>query len=89
MTAVPFMSARPSFGAKASGFSPAFRKAADDAIIAPAWLARRFPVIVAATYDRGVRSPLAPTEPSEGMRGRTSRLSMPTRRSSSSGRTPE
>ena len=86
---VPFISASASFGRSVSGSSPQRSSARAAGMTSPANDTSRSPASTAAMYDRGVRSPLAPTEPSAGMRGRIFFSSRTTRRSITSGRTPE
>ena len=86
---VPFMSDRASLGRSASGVRPQRSSAARAVIDSPRHDTSRSPMSTAATYDSGVRSPLAPTDPSDGMRGRMRWRSRSASRSSTTGRTPE
>ena len=86
---VPFISASASLGRSDSGARPQRSRALAAGIASPPNDTSRSPASTAATYDSGVRSPLAPTEPSDGMRGRIRFSSSATSRSITSGRTPE
>jgi hypothetical protein len=86
---VPFISARLSLGSSATGARPVAASASAAGTTRPSKETSRSPISAAATYDSGVRSPLAPTDPSEGMRGRMRRLSRSASRSRTTGRTPE
>ena len=83
------MIAKLSLGASASGLSPAASSATLARASWPATLARPSPIKQAAMYESGVRSPLAPTEPSCGMHGSTRWLSSVHNASSTSSRTAE
>ena len=86
---VPLISARPSFGPSAIGVSPAWASASAPGRVAPAKSASPAPIITAAIWASGARSPLAPTEPWAGMTGVTPRASIPSISSTISQRTPE
>ena len=86
---VPFISASASLGRSVSGSRPQRSSACAAGITSPANHTSRSPASTAAMYDSGVRSPLAPTDPSAGMRGRICLSSSSTSRSRISGRTPE
>ncbi|MNE28375.1 hypothetical protein D3C80_1218130 [compost metagenome] len=86
---VPLISARPSLAARTTGVRPAFASASADAIRSPAKKASPSPIIEAAIWASGARSPEAPTEPFSGMTGMTSFASMPSISRTRSSRTPE
>jgi hypothetical protein len=89
ITLVPFISARLSFGPSTSGASPCACSTGPAATTCPSDQHSRSPTSSAATYDSGVRSPLAPTDPSDGIAGSTRRVTNSHSRSSTASRTPD
>ena len=72
---VPLSSARPSLAASVSGVSPArFRPSSARSGSLPPHSTSPTPNNTADRCASGARSPLAPTEPLDGMRGSTSAL---------------
>ena len=86
---VPLMSASPSFGPSVTGASPARASAWAPGSVSPSNSASPAPIITAAIWASGARSPDAPTEPCAGMRGVTPRASMPSISATRSQRTPD
>ncbi len=89
ITLVPFMIARLSRAVSASGSRPTRASPSAAESSSPRKLTSRSPSSAAARYESGVRSPLAPTEPSSGIRGSRRRLRLSHSRSSTLARTPE
>ena len=73
---VPLISARPSLAPRTIGVMPAFASASPAAIRVPSKTASPSPIIAAAMWARGARSPDAPTDPWPGITGVTPLASM-------------
>ena len=86
---VPLIKASPSFGPNSSGVRPAAASAAPPGMTRPSNSASPWPIIAAAIWAKGARSPEAPTDPCAGITGVTPRSSMASIRSTTSSRTPE
>ncbi len=86
---VPLISASPSLGPSVTGSSPASASAFRPGRMRPATSASPAPIITAAMWASGARSPEAPTEPCAGTTGVTPCASMPSRSATTSHRTPD
>ena len=89
MACVPLISATPSLAANKAGDNPAPASASRLGTGAPVTVTSPSPINARARCARGARSPLAPTEPCDGMIGCRPRLSMSTSRVRVWGRMPE
>ncbi len=86
---VPLSSARPSFGPSASGARPASARATSEGRRRPSKKTSPTPIIAAAMWASGARSPDAPTDPCTGTTGVTPRASIVCKRATVSRCTPE
>ena len=89
MYCVPLIRLSPSFAASSTLVRPAAASASAAGMRRPSKRASPSPISASARWASGARSPEAPTDPCEGMRGTTPRLSMATSASITSARTPE
>ncbi|OQB49830.1 MAG: hypothetical protein BWX98_02653 [Candidatus Aminicenantes bacterium ADurb.Bin147] len=88
MTWVPLMRASPSLASSSRGSSPAESRASAAGQTVPSYSTSPSPIRARAMWARGARSPLAPTEPWEGMIGWSSRLRKSRSRWTTCSRTP-
>ena len=88
-TCVPLISARPSFGPRTSGASPASRSTAAAGRRIPSTTNSPSPISAAVRWASGARSPEAPTEPCAGMQGTSPARTTASSASTTSSRTPE
>ena len=86
---VPLISAKPSFGPNTTGVKPALARASAPGMVAPSYTASPAPIMTAAIWASGARSPDAPTDPCDGITGTTPFSSIPSIRSIISQRTPD
>ena len=86
---VPLSSASPSLGRGVIGSRPTSASAAAAGVTRSPTRASPTPIIAAAIWASGARSPDAPTDPCDGTTGVTPRASMASMRASVCGWTPE